>query len=57
MDPMGHEIDSERFKKLRLNVSYSLSNLDKQSWTSNRLLSVEKLRYSYRENFPHRLRC
>ena len=27
MDPMGHEIDSERFKKLRLNVSYSLSNL------------------------------
>lgn len=27
MDPMGHEIDSERFKKLRLNVSYALSNL------------------------------
>ena len=27
MDPYGHEIDSERFKKLRLNVSYSLSNL------------------------------
>ena len=27
MDPLGHEIDSERFKKLRLNVSYALSNL------------------------------
>ncbi len=50
MDLMGHEIDSSALRSFAECVIRTFQS-DKQSRTSDRLLSVEKLRYSYREIF------